>query len=126
MWTEICDETELMWLSTCASSIETRPEKNKNVATTHPTQTRERTRRSFQCFHTDCLSGGLATAVRAGCSIVVAIGLVAISVLRMPIAPGQVSPRLIKTVQSLDTIIISTGEVALRRDDFNIRGRSPR
>jgi hypothetical protein len=42
----------------------------------------------------------------------------------MPIAPGQVSPRLVKTVQSLDTIIISTGEVALSRDDFNIRGNT--
>jgi hypothetical protein len=41
-----------------------------------------------------------------------------------PIAPGQVSPRLIKTGQRLDTIIISSDDVALSRDDFNIRGNT--
>src|SRR5258707_11903927 len=98
MYPEIRGETELMWLSTCASSVETRCEKNTNMAATHPTQASARTSSNFQCCPRDGFLGGLAVGVGEGCPIVSMRGLVAISFLSASNAPSQVPARLVKAV----------------------------
>src|SRR5882757_6361834 len=125
MYPEIRGETELMWLSTCASSVETRYVKNSKAEITHTTHASARTRNSFRCsFHRNCSSIGLETGAGEGCSAVGTIGLVAIGVLSASNAPGQVRARLVKAVQGFDTVIISASKVALGCDDFNIRSHT--
>src|SRR6202163_4039509 len=113
-----------MWLSTCASSVETRCEKNTNMAGTHPTQASARTSSNFQCCPRDRFLGGQAIGLCEGCPIVSMTGLVTISFLSASNAPSQVSARLVKAVQGLDMVIISASKVALRCDDFNIRSHT--
>src|SRR6202011_5041310 len=124
MYPEIRGETELMWLSTCASSVETRCEKNANMAATDPTQASARTSRNFQCCPRDGFLGGLAIGEGEGCSIVLLRGLVAISFPSASNAPCQVRARLVKAVQGFDMVIISASKVALGCDDFNIRSHT--
>src|SRR6266404_5071635 len=124
MYPEIRGETELMWLSTCASSVETRCEKNTNMAATHPIQASARTSINFQCCARDGLGCGMAVGAGEGCPIVSMTGLVAIRFLSASNAPSQVRARLVKAVQGFDMVIISASKVALGCDDFNIRSHT--
>ncbi len=92
-------ETVVMWLSTCASSVETCPEKNDGHATTPAMTATARTRASLRRVRERGVAAEAGTGVAGGAfSAAAFIESVAIHVLRVTHAAREVRPRLVELI----------------------------
>src|SRR5262245_54086776 len=133
MCPEIRGETDVMWPSTCASSVDTRCEKGAEATNAPATPTRTTATMTFQGRRAGVVGGGTDTAAggaearvggagSAGGTGSFEAGSVAIDILRISDAAREVGPCLVEAIEGLNAVVVGTGEGVLGGDDLDVRG----